>query len=110
MTANRTTSARYGLWALLLVAVAAASGGAAYALLGPAPPSAPSPVETVLPEPAEASSADVHRLCGACHAYPPPDNFPRSAWRREVTQGYNFFHQDASYRFPYPPLESVVRY
>src|SRR5262249_44705111 len=53
---------------------------------------------------------EVHRLCAACHAYPPPDTFPRSAWRMEVTQGYDFFHQDPSLRFDYPPLDAVVRY
>ncbi len=58
----------------------------------------------------EATSEEVHRLCAACHAYPPPDTFPRSAWRREVKQGYDFFHQDPSYRFEYPPLDAVVRY
>ena len=28
-----------------------------------------------------ASSEAVHEFCGACHAYPPPETFPRSAWR-----------------------------
>src|SRR5262245_31270603 len=62
------------------------------------------------PESDEATSEQVHQLCGACHAYPPPDTFPRSAWRKEVKQGYDFFHNDPSLRFDYPPLESVVRY
>jgi hypothetical protein len=61
-------------------------------------------------EPREASTEEVHRLCGACHAYPPPDTFPRYAWRREVKQGYDFFHEDPSFHFDYPPLEGVVRY
>ena len=30
----------------------------------------------------------VHDLCAACHAYPPPDSFPRSAWADEVANGY----------------------
>jgi cytochrome c5 len=72
----------------------------------PAPPAAPPP----RPEPAEATTAAVHQLCGACHAYPPPDTFPRAAWRKEVKQGYDFFQQEAAYRFDYPPLEAVVRY
>ncbi len=62
------------------------------------------------PQPPEATAEEVHRLCAACHAYPPPDTFPRSAWRKEVKQGYDFFHKDLSYRFDYPPLEAVVRY
>src|SRR5438309_583222 len=44
-----------------------------------------------LPPPAEASARQVHQFCGACHAYPPPDSFPRSAWRKQVRQGYDFF-------------------
>src|SRR5262245_26823992 len=110
MSATRTSATSLFLWTLLLVAVGAVSGGAAYALLEPKSPSGPPPAMTVLPELAEASSEDVHRMCVACHTYPPPDNFPKAAWRREVMQGYHFFHQDVSYRFPYPPLESVVRY
>jgi hypothetical protein len=110
MTTNRSLATQYGLRVLLLVAVAAVSGGAAYALLEPSSPPATPAAVTVSPEPPEASPEDVRRLCGACHAYPPADTFPRSAWRREVTQGYNFFHQDVSHRFPYPPLESAVRY
>jgi hypothetical protein len=63
------------------------------------------------PEPPEATAEQVHQLCGACHAYPPPDSFPRTDWRKEVSQGYDFFHQDPSYRIDnYPPLEGVVRY
>ncbi len=61
-------------------------------------------------EVAAASSEEVHRICAACHAYPPPETFPKSAWRKEVKQGYDFFHKDLSYRFDYPPLESVVKY
>jgi hypothetical protein len=93
---------------LWLPAVGVASG-VVWAVLAAAAPQTSAPM-TLPPEPPEATSAEVHRLCGACHAYPPPDTFPRSAWRREVKQGYDFFHQDPSYRFDYPPLEAVVRY
>src|SRR5262249_52358837 len=58
---------------------------------------------------AEATPEQVHALCGACHAYPPPEPFPRSAWRKEVKQGYDFL-RDSTLALPYPPLESVVRY
>jgi hypothetical protein len=100
------------LW--FLGAAVAVSGGVAYAVFAPKP-GAPQTAEVaepppMPPAPAEASSAEVHRLCGACHAYPPPDTFPRSFWRKEVKQGYDFFHQDLAYRFDYPPLEGVVRY
>ncbi|HLN32511.1 MAG TPA: VCBS repeat-containing protein [Gemmataceae bacterium] len=100
-----------------LVAVAVAvAGGIAYALWAATPATEPQaeippvPQMQMPPEPPEATTEEVHRLCGACHPYPPPDTFPRSAWRREVKQGYDFFHQDLSHRFNYPPLEGVVRY
>ncbi len=96
------------LLAALALAVLGTAGGLAYALRGPG--SAAATAVARRPEPAEATAEEVHRLCGACHAYPPPDTFPRAAWRKEVHQGYDFFHDDPSYRFPYPPLEAVVRY
>lgn len=75
---------------------------------------APNVVETAptfdAPNPvAEASSGEVHALCGSCHAYPPPDSFPRSAWRKEVKQAYDFL-RDSTLASPYPSLESVVAY
>ena len=60
---------------------------------------------------AEATPEQVHSLCGACHAYPPPETFPRSAWRKEVKQGYDFLNDSTlALRNPNPSLESVVRY
>jgi hypothetical protein len=58
---------------------------------------------------AEATPEQVHTLCGACHAYPPPDSFPRSAWRKEVKQAYDFL-RESTLAVPYPSLESVVSY
>jgi tetratricopeptide (TPR) repeat protein len=60
-------------------------------------------------QPTEASSEDVHRLCAACHAYPPPDTMPRAAWRKEVKQGYDFL-RDSTLQGDFPALESVVLY
>jgi hypothetical protein len=100
------------LWPLAAVAAVAVFGGLTYSAFSPeraAEREEPQALP-VGPEPAEASAEDVHRICAACHAYPPPETFPRSAWRKEVKQGYDFFHQDPSYRFDYPPLEAVVRY
>src|SRR5262245_57822524 len=59
----------------------------------------------------EATPEQVHSLCGACHAYPPPETFPRSAWRKEVQQGFDFLNSStlASSR-RHPSQESVVRY
>ncbi len=58
---------------------------------------------------AEATTEQVHSLCGACHAYPPPETFPRSAWRKEVKQGFDFL-RDSTLASSNPSLESIVRY
>jgi len=54
-------------------------------------------------------SAQVHQFCGACHAYPPPDTFPRSAWKEEVERGYVFFAQ-SGLAMPAPPIDDVVKH
>ncbi|HEY2786377.1 MAG TPA: VCBS repeat-containing protein [Fimbriiglobus sp.] len=105
MTAPPRRFVRFGIAVVVLLVVA---GGLALALYRPTHPLPDMP--PLPPEPPEASSEDVHRMCSACHAYPPPDTFPRADWRKEVAQAFNFFHQDLHYRFAHPPLESVVRY
>src|SRR5260370_9788041 len=54
-------------------------------------------------------SAEVHKFCGSCHAYPPPNSFPRSAWKQEVERGYQFFGQAGQAQQP-PPIDEVIRY
>jgi hypothetical protein len=72
-------------------------------------PDKPIPEVTLPPLPPEAGPEQVHQLCGNCHAYPPADSFPRSYWRKEVKQGYDFF-RDSSLQLDYPSIESVVQY
>ncbi len=57
----------------------------------------------------EASSEEVFRLCAACHAYPAPETLPRTVWRKEVKQGFDFL-RDSSIACDSPSLESVVLY
>jgi hypothetical protein len=45
----------------------------------------------------------------ACHAYPPPESFPRWAWRKEVEQGF-YFGERSRPDLRGPSLESVVAY
>lgn len=80
---------------------------------GPTPPSAQPPTDPpssgAPTEPADIT-AQVHAFCGAaCHAYPPPDTFPRRYWRAEVERGYRFFEK-SGLAFSAPPIEAVVRY
>ena len=48
-------------------------------------------------------------VCGACHAYPPADTFPRKYWRTEVERGFKFF-ETSGQALKAPPIESVIRY
>lgn len=87
---------------LLVVAVLAAGA----VLIVPAVFSPPPPE----PPPADDLEQRVHALCGSCHAYPPPSSFPKSGWRKEVEQGYEFaFSSGRSYPLM-PRFEDVVEY
>jgi FG-GAP-like repeat len=104
---NRRARIGMGLWLVLVaggVAAAAVAGYVCFHRPGDVPPPPPAG-----PEPPADVAAQVHQFCGACHAYPPPDSFPRSAWEREVRQGYSFFQQSNLPLHP-PPVEAVIRY
>src|SRR5947207_5375510 len=65
---------------------------------------------------AEAPAEQVQQLCGACHRFPPPDSFPRSAWKMQVEQAYEFL-KHAPKNKPavltqviIPPQEQVLAY
>jgi hypothetical protein len=66
------------------------------------PPAAPLAVDDDLPE-------QVHRFCGGCHAYPPPDTFRRRDWKKEVQQGYGFYNHFKP-SLPVPPVDQVIAY
>jgi hypothetical protein len=93
---------------LALAALIAAGAAGAYWVYyrgsdsDPPPPVAPSGPPADIAE-------QVHQFCGACHAYPPPDSFPRSAWKDEVERGYGFFGSSGMPIQP-PRFEDVVRY
>jgi hypothetical protein len=104
---------RRAVW--LLAAAGAALGGLAALLFYQYQPRDNAPLPPRLEEPQEATSEDIHSFCAACHAFPPPDTFPRSSWRDEVARGYHFFEtaratQPALARLQAPLFESVARY
>src|SRR5262245_20881242 len=65
--------------------------------------------EPVVTSAAPASAEQVHAFCGACHKYPAADIFPRSVWREEIRQAYDFL-RTSTQTIDYPPFESVARY
>ena len=67
--------------------------------------------------PAESPSVDfaalrpkIDRFCGACHAVPDPDTFPKQAWHDEVAQGYRFYDESQRGDLHPPPMNDVVAY
>ena len=52
----------------------------------------------------------VKAFCGACHEYPEPETFPRSVWRKEVHNGFNFFVESGRTDLDPPGLEEVMQY
>jgi hypothetical protein len=54
-------------------------------------------------------TASIDQFCSACHAFPPPETFPRSAWNHEVEQAYRFFGQ-STLTLRAPHFAEVVRY
>ena len=92
---------------LAVVVVAAALGVAGYFALAASPEKPP--VVTLPPAPPEASADQVQEFCSACHAVPPPDSFPRSAWRKQVRQAYDFF-RDSPLKMDHPSIESIAGY
>jgi len=57
----------------------------------------------------EASREQMERTCGGCHAFPPPEIFPKHLWPQEVKRGFDFLKQG---RVPQetPSVASVVAY
>jgi FG-GAP-like repeat len=62
------------------------------------------------PGPAADVGPQVHALCAACHAFPPPDSFPKADWKKEVEQGYYFAQKSGRDLGPLPPEADVVAY
>lgn len=71
---------------------------------------------TATPDPTSNSSVTVssddidtmRKFCVHCHAFPPPQSFPREAWKAEVAQAYRFFHDSPTAGLEVPPEETTV--
>jgi hypothetical protein len=102
-------SLRFHPWRWVALGLALLTGGLVYQQCR-VPTLAPLVAASPPLAPGEATPEEVHQFCGmACHAYPPADTFPRSAWRREVRQAYDFF-RSSKLQIDFPSQESVARY
>src|SRR5579864_5621456 len=52
----------------------------------------------------------IQNFCSRCHFFPPPDTFPRSAWKQEVDQGFSFHERFGTSQKDVPPVDAVVKY
>ena len=102
------TTSGWVRWTAALTLLASAGGG--YWYLAPRSDDPIPPPLVSLPPVREATLEQVRQYCGTgCHGYPPPDSFPRSAWRKEVEQGFHFADR-ATPGLRGPSLESVIAY
>ncbi len=101
-------------WTVLAVVVLWITASAAYYRFGPfARHQEPSVASNS--QPSAVTPHQIKEYCALCHAYPPPDSFPRSAWKEEVEKAYKLIAQaqlDPRGRRvpPPPPMEQVIRY
>jgi len=79
-------------------------------------PDAPPPLELVaapvVSSPALSGQADdrTTAFCSACHAMPRPESFPKSAWKKEVQRGFDFYLESRRADLAVPVQEKVVAY
>src|SRR6266851_1885090 len=99
----------YGWWLAFLVVMggctATAGVGVYFILRVPdeAPPASP------LSEKSIASPLQIETYCSKCHAYPPPDSFPRSAWKEEIEKAYKIIAMSNLSAKP-PALDQVLKH
>jgi hypothetical protein len=104
MLRNRLTILAF----LLLIAFGVAGSAIAYVWFAPhAPREVTAQATTHLP--GAGVNGQVQYFCSSCHAYPPHDIFPRSAWKEEVERGYRFF-SEAQLNRQAPPMDQVISY
>jgi hypothetical protein len=92
---------------LAVLAVGTVAVAACFYFGRPAPDEAP--LAPSLPEQSVASPTQIQDYCSKCHAYPPADTFPRSAWKEEVEKAYKIIAMSNLSAKP-PPRDQVLKY
>jgi hypothetical protein len=52
----------------------------------------------------------VHDFCGDCHVVPPPADFPREKWKKEVQQGFDLYFASARSDLKIPLFTDILAY
>jgi hypothetical protein len=95
-------------WGLGFVGVLALTTTAvAYFYYGRPVSSQPRPASA--PAQTAVSALQIQDYCSKCHAYPPPDSFPRAEWKAEVEKAYKIIWQSNLDAKPVP-MEDVVKH
>lgn len=68
---------------------------------------APNAVSAAHESSSDPRAAGVREFCGACHAVPRPDSFPKQDWYNEVRRGFDFYYQSGR-RDLSPPAQAEV--
>ncbi len=110
--AERRRKRGLGLALLAVLALsttaAAAYIYAAYFYFGRPVPDDPPAARPISPQSYLARSR-IEYFCSTCHAYPPPDSFPRAAWKEELEKAYQIIAQ-ANLDLKPPPMDQVLKY
>jgi hypothetical protein len=96
-----------GWWLAFLAVLAAGTAAAATCFYFGRPVSNEAPPTTSHSAPSVASPLQIEEYCSKCHAYPPPDTFPRSAWKEEVEKAYKIIAM-SNVSAKAPPLDQVL--
>jgi hypothetical protein len=102
-------------WSLTLLAVSAVGATVAAYFHFSRPAQSEGPAAPSLPPQAIVSPPHIKEYCSQCHAYPPADSFPRSAWKGEVEKAYQLIALSQLHRLrpgikSPPPMEQVIQY
>jgi hypothetical protein len=115
---NSMSRQHWRWWCLgsVILLTLSASAAAAYLYVNglpggeaPAPATNGAPAAAAVPPQPTRFPLQIQYFCTRCHAYPPGDIFPRSAWKQEIEQAYEFFHQ-SNLDMQAPPIAGVIAY
>ncbi len=105
---SRMRLGRFGATVVVILALGATAS--AYMYLS-RPPALVDGGPTHAPQRPYALGIQIQHFCGECHAYPPPSTFPKTAWKAEIEQAYDFFARSPKSRSIHAlPIADVVRY